>query len=103
MTPPLPEDSHAEGAIFAPAPSANRATRSDLVLGVVIGAAVSVAVLLPGLISAFGGGDVLPALTESGSTVVLGLLAIVIVIWAAVDGIPAWRSRGPRVPAEVAP
>jgi hypothetical protein len=102
MTTPLPETSHAEGAISAAAPPNYRGGRRDLTLGVVIGVAVSAVLLLPAMISAFGGGDIFPALTESGLTVVLVLVGIVVVIWAFLDGIPAWRNRTPRVPAEVA-
>jgi hypothetical protein len=68
---------------------------------VLIGVATSVVLLMPALVSAIGGDEFLPALTESGVTVVLVLLAIVVGIWTVVDGIPAWRSRAPRVPAEV--
>ena len=71
-------------------------------LGIVIGAVVSVVVMLPAAISAFGGSDILPALTEGGLTVVLVLVGIVLAIWAVVDGLPAWRSRTPRISAEVA-
>jgi len=102
VTSPLPETSPAEGASPPPAPPTYRGGRRDLVLGAVIGAAVSVVLLLPAMITAFGGGEFLPFLAESGLTVILVLVGIVIAIWAVVDGIPAWRNRTPRVPAEVA-
>ena len=102
MTTPLPETSPAEGTVAAPAPPSYRSGRRDLVLGVVVGAAVSVVLMLPALITAFGGGETLPFLAESGLTVVLVLVGIVIAIWAVVDGIPALRSKTPNVPAEVA-
>jgi protein-S-isoprenylcysteine O-methyltransferase Ste14 len=101
MSSPLPEASRAEDASPPPAPPTYRRGRRDLGLGVVIGVAVSVVLLLPALVSAFGGGEILPALSESGTAVVLVLVGIVIAIWAAVDGLPAWRNRTPRVPAKV--
>ena len=103
MTTPAPEPSQSVSAVSVPDATPYRAGPRDLVLGVLIGALVSVAVLLPAAISAFGGGDILPALNESGLTVVLILLAIVVVIWAVVDGFPAWRNRTPRASAVVTP
>lgn len=101
MTSTLPE-SHTGGTNSPPAPAAYRGGRRDLGVGIVIGAAVSLVLMLPALVSAFGGGEFLPALAESGLTVVLVLVGIVIAIWAVVDGIPAWRNRTPRARAEVA-
>jgi protein-S-isoprenylcysteine O-methyltransferase Ste14 len=101
MSSPIPEASHAEGASPPPPPPTYSRGRRDLGLGVVIGFAVSVVLLLPALVSGFGGGEILPALSESGTAVVLVLVGIVIVIWAAVDGLPAWRNRTPRVPTKV--
>ena len=101
MTSTLPE-TNKEGTNSPTPPPIYRRGRRDLGLGIVIGAAVSLVLMLPALVSAFGGGEFLPALAESGLTVVLVLVGIVIAIWAAVDGIPAWRNRTPRARAEVA-
>jgi hypothetical protein len=101
MSSPLPEAGNAEGVSPPPPPPTYSRGRRDLGLGVVIGFAVSVVLLLPALVSGFGGGEILPVLSESGTAVVLVLVGIVIVIWAAVDGLPAWRNRTPRVPTKV--
>lgn len=89
----VPDPSQPGSASSAPATSNYRAGRRDLVLGVVIGVAISVAILLPAALEAVNGSVILSPLPVYGYAVVLVLLAVVVAIWAVVDGVPAWRGR----------